>query len=64
LHGTQFDAIVIPCGYGSFRRSFQVPDNIDADNVKATFDKGVLKVTMPKRTEAVKAEKRIPIGKS
>ena len=50
--------------YGSFQRSFQVPDTIDADKVKATFEKGVLKVTMPKRPEAVKAEKRIPIGKS
>ena len=50
--------------YGSFRRSFSVPDAIDADGVKATFQKGVLKVTMPKRAEAVKVEKRIPIGKS
>ena len=50
--------------YGSFQRSFRVSDSIDADNVKATFDKGVLKVTMPKRAEAVKTQKRIPIGKS
>ena len=49
--------------YGSFQRSFQVPDTIDADKVKAGFEKGVLKVTLPKRPEAVKAEKRIPIGK-
>jgi HSP20 family protein len=50
--------------YGSFQRSFRVPDTVNADNVKATFDKGVLKVTMPKRAEAVKAEKRIAISKS
>lgn len=50
--------------YGSFQRSFQVADTIDADNVKAAFEKGVLKVTLPKRPEAMKAEKRIPIGKS
>jgi HSP20 family protein len=49
--------------YGSFQRSFQVADTIDADKVKATFEKGVLKVMLPKRPEAVKAEKRIPIGK-
>lgn len=49
--------------YGSFERSFRVGDNVDPDQVKATFEKGVLKVTMPKRPEAVKAEKRIPIGK-
>jgi HSP20 family protein len=50
--------------YGSFRRSFQVADTIDADKVKATFEKGVLKVTMAKRPEAVKSDKRIPIGKA
>jgi HSP20 family protein len=50
--------------YGSFQRSFQIADTIDADKVQATFEKGVLKVTLPKRPEAVKAEKRIPIGKS
>jgi HSP20 family protein len=49
--------------YGSFQRSFQVADTIDADKVKATFEKGVLKVMLPKRPEAVKTEKRIPIGK-
>jgi HSP20 family protein len=50
--------------YGSFERSFQVADTVDAETVKATFEKGVLKVTMTKRPEAVKAEKRIPISKS
>lgn len=49
--------------YGSFERSFRVGEAVDPDQVKATFEKGVLKVTMPKRAEAVKAEKRIPIGK-
>ena len=50
--------------YGSFQRSFQVADTIDADQVKATFEKGVLKVTLPKRPEAVKSAKQIPIGNS
>jgi HSP20 family protein len=49
--------------YGSFQRSLRVSDTIDTDKVKAAFDKGVLKVTLPKRPEAMKAEKRIPIGK-
>ena len=49
--------------YGSFQRSFQVADTIDPDKVKAVFDKGVLKVTLQKRPDAVKAEKRIPISK-
>jgi HSP20 family protein len=49
--------------YGSFQRSFQVSDTVDGEKVQAAFEKGVLKVTLPKRPEAMKAEKRIPIGK-
>ena len=49
--------------YGSFQRSFQLGDAVDPDKVSATFDKGVLKVTLAKRAEAVQAERRIPIGK-
>jgi len=59
----QDDYHLMERSYGSFQRSFQVADAVDADKVKASFDKGVLKVSMPKRPEAVKAEKRIPIGK-
>jgi HSP20 family protein len=49
--------------YGSFQRSFRVADTVDPDQVEAAFEKGVLKITLPKRPEAVKTEKRIPIGK-
>jgi HSP20 family molecular chaperone IbpA len=34
-----------------------------ATEIKASFDKGGLKVTHEKRPEAVKAEKKIPISK-
>ena len=34
--------------YGSFQRSFRLPDGIDADKIEAKFDKGVLKVALPK----------------
>ena len=33
--------------YGSFTRSIAVPDGIDEDKVKASFDNGVLEVTIP-----------------
>ena len=49
--------------YGSFHRSFQLGDAVDPDNVKASFEKGVLRVALPKRPESAKAEKQIPIGK-
>lgn len=47
--------------YGSVQRSFQVGDAVEADKVAASFDKGVLKVAMPKRSEMVQNAKRIPI---
>jgi HSP20 family protein len=37
--------------YGSFQRSFSLPHTIDQGNVRATCDKGVLTVTLPKREE-------------
>jgi HSP20 family protein len=49
--------------YGSFQRAFELGDAVDPDKVKASFDKGVLKVTLEKRPEAVKAAKQIPISK-
>src|SRR6516162_3208044 len=54
---------VIERSYGSFQRSFELPDSADEENIKAEFNKGVLRVVIPKRPEAVKAEKKIPIGK-
>lgn len=49
--------------YGSFQRSFRVGDAVDEDKVVAGFDKGLLRITLPKRPEAAKTEKKIPIGK-
>lgn len=50
--------------YGKFERSFRLPGSVDADKISAAFDNGVLKVTLPKRPDAAKAEKSIPIGKT
>lgn len=48
--------------YGYFRRTIPLPpDSVDADNVEATFDKGVLTVTMPKREEAKAQAKTITV---
>jgi HSP20 family protein len=35
-------------GYGSFTRAITLPQNVDADKVKAEFKHGVLCVTLPK----------------
>ena len=39
---------------GSFQRSFRLPVNIKADKIEASFDKGVLKIMLPKTEEAKK----------
>ncbi|MBX7257086.1 MAG: Hsp20/alpha crystallin family protein [Candidatus Hydrogenedentes bacterium] len=38
--------------YGSFERSFEIPGGFDAEKIKAHYEDGVLKVTLPKREEA------------
>jgi len=47
--------------FGSFERSFEVPDGVDADKIEASFKKGVLTVTLPKKPEAQKPEKKIEV---
>jgi HSP20 family protein len=37
--------------YGQFQRSFSLPHSIDQERVKASCDKGVLTITLPKREE-------------
>ncbi len=47
--------------YGSFQRSFQIPSGVDPDKIEASFNKGVLKITLAKSADALKAEKNIAI---
>ena len=47
--------------YGSFERRFLVPENVDAKDVKAIFDKGVLKITVPYKTDADKPAEKVPV---
>jgi len=42
--------------YGSFSRSITVPSTIDAGKIEASYDRGVLEITLPKAPE-VKAKK-------
>jgi HSP20 family protein len=50
--------------YGSFHRAIRLPDSVDADKAQARFVKGVLTVTLPKRPELAKAQKKIEIKSS
>ena len=46
---------------GSFQRIFQLPSGVKADQIEATFDKGVLKVILPKVEEAKKKEIEVKV---
>jgi HSP20 family protein len=38
--------------YGSFQRSLRLPPTVDAEKAEATFEHGVLKLSLPKKAEA------------
>jgi HSP20 family protein len=49
--------------YGSFSRAFTLPKTIDLENIKADYDNGILKITLPKKDEArVEMKKEIRIS--
>lgn len=47
--------------YGSFRRSFTLPDGADRDMITADFTDGVLTISMPKTSKARADEKKIEV---
>ncbi len=47
--------------FGSFERSFAIPDGVEADKIEAGFKKGVLTITLPKKPEAQKPAKKIEV---
>jgi HSP20 family protein len=49
--------------YGSFSRSFTLPKTIDLENIKADYESGILKISLPKKEEAkVEVKKEIRIS--
>ena len=53
------DYYVHECRYGSFSRSFRVPDSVVEDDIKADLEKGVLKITLPKKASPKRSSKTI-----
>lgn len=47
--------------YGSFSRSFDI-SGVKTDEIAASYDNGVLKLTMPKKDETVPATRRLEIN--
>src|SRR5271154_4267858 len=48
--------------YGSFTRTFTLPTTVDSEKVSASYDKGVLKITLPKKAEAKPKQIKVNVG--
>ena len=49
--------------YGSFSRAFTLPKTIDLESIKADYEDGILKITLPKKQDAkVDIKKEIKIS--
>jgi HSP20 family protein len=48
--------------YGSFTRSFTLPNTVSTDDIQADYDHGVLKVRLNKRAEAKPKQIKVTVG--
>jgi len=48
--------------YGSFTRSFTLPNSVDPGQVSAHYDKGVLKINLGKKAEAKPKQIKVTVG--
>lgn len=47
--------------FQSFKRSFSLEDKVDAVNIQAKYENGILKVYLPKKAEVKEAAKQITV---
>ena len=48
--------------YGSFTRSFTLPNTVDTGQVNANYDKGLLKISLAKKAEAKPKQIKVSVG--
>src|SRR5277367_6257494 len=48
--------------YGTFTRTFTLPQTVDTEKVSANYDKGVLKINLPKKAEAKPKQIKVNVG--
>jgi HSP20 family protein len=60
---TEKDSYVrVERSYGSFTRSFTLSDNVDPENIHASYKDGVLEITLAKKEEAKAKEINIEVN--
>ena len=45
--------------FSSFKRSFTLPETVKDDEINASYESGILKITLPKKEEALPKAKRL-----
>ena len=48
--------------YGSFTRTFTLPNTVDSEKVSANYEKGILKIALPKKAEAKPKQIKVNVG--
>ena len=48
--------------YGSFQRSFRLPDDVQAEKIKAEMQKGVMSISLPRSPSAKPKQRKIAIS--
>ena len=51
-------------GFGAFKRSFTLPDDVDQDHVQARLKNGVLAIFLPKSEEVTPPSRQIKVKTS
>ena len=59
---TKKDYYVSERRYGSFKRSFRLPAEVEAGKITAEMEKGVLSITLPKSASAKRKQQKIEIA--
>jgi HSP20 family protein len=59
---SQARAALVEMNYGPFRRRFVLPPNADGDGIAASYEAGILQITVPRSEK--NAPKQIPVTSS
>jgi HSP20 family protein len=59
--GTRGKVLVREVRYGSFRRTFQLPEGVTADQIEAEADRGLLRVRVKNVTKPVEPPRKIEV---